>query len=130
MQQQIEFLRGILESIDNDQSKSMSFYTGAYHSTSISQRPNVDCKWRLINDILHQAEHVFRQSSDCLYVDKYVTENFKKLNDVYQHNQHLCWRLHEHHFHVTFESYINCPMTCLCEIGEYLQKLQKEIYHS
>lgn len=61
--------------------------------------------------------------------DGVLDENNKELeymNKIYLANQHLCWKSHEHHFHIAFVEYLTCPVTCLYEIVEWLEKIRGE----
>jgi hypothetical protein len=128
MHQQIKELCQIIVTIDNDPVKSMSYFTGVCDTKTPLTKPLYNCRWLLITDALHRLQHQFMHSDDCSYVDSHVDELFNKLNDVYQRNQHHCWQSHHHHFHRTFEEYVNCPITCLAEVSEYLSKIIKELY--
>ena len=119
MQQRIKFLLDILNQLDNDPNKSTNF---------LNSPPTVNSKWMLLEEALHRIEHNIRHSDDCTQVDSYVHSILTHLNVLYQRNQHNCWISHTHHFHTCFQDYVNCPVTCLTEIAEYLSKVMKENY--
>jgi hypothetical protein len=133
MHLQIKFLIDILNNIDSNPQQSMQFITSGgckYISTSPSNlSPSKDCRWTLIGEILHKSQHIQMSNDNCGEVDMYITDIFTKLNDVYQHSQQYCWKSHEHHFHTNFEQYVNCPVTCISEISEYLERTLKEMYN-
>jgi hypothetical protein len=121
MLQQIKLLCEILTNIDNDPSKCMQFYTsGGYMShrqnPATTQTPTSDCRWLLIVEAL---QHIDNEN---------YHDFLRKLNADFVETQHLCWKSHDHHFHVDFHRYVLCPVTCLYEVVEYLNKLIKEMY--
>ena len=126
MQQQIKFLAEVLEEIDRNPEASVRYFNCRLDDSATSVK---DIRYVLIKDSLHKMEHHFRQDPNCAIVDPHVDTILKELDRHYHNHQHLCWRSHEHHFHTSFDSYVNCPITCLCEISEFLNKLIKEIYH-
>jgi hypothetical protein len=128
MHQQIKYLCQILNEIDNDPTKSMQYYTGACQTKTPLTGPLYNCRWLLIEECLHKLQHQYEHNDDCGVVDHHVNEIFDRINDVYQRTQHNCWRSHDHHFHKTLEEYVNCPITCLAEIQEFLEKMVKELY--
>jgi len=127
MKEQIEMIRTVLDQIDNDPRQSMSFFTGSCYTVS-GTRPKANCREILLTEILHKVTHQLYQSDDCQKVDSYMDPVMVKLNDIYQRCQHHCWLSHAHHFHPNFIAYVNCPITCLAEISDYLLKIQKEMY--
>lgn len=130
MQQQIKLLRDILDKINNDASTSMQYYTGPCLTKTPMTGPVYNVKWLLIEDILHKTQHGIERSDDCSVVDKHVEDIFNNLNHIYTRTQQHCWPSHAHHFHTSFREYVNCPITCLPEISEYLDKITKELYHT
>lgn len=128
MQQQLKFLQQVLEEINNDPQKSLKYFTTDNKWRNNETTPPSDCKWELIGSVLHHIEHSLEQINDCSIIDPAVSHNLDKLNILYQSHQQYCWVSHQHHFHTNFQEYINCPMTCIAEITEYLDKLTKEIY--
>jgi hypothetical protein len=130
MHQQIKDLQEIINQIDNDPTKSMQYFTGACLTKTPLTKTVYNCRWLLIEECLHKIQHMLEQSDDCSIVDSHVNEIFDKLNDVYQKTQYNCWRSHDHHFHKTIEEYVNCPVTCLAEVGEFLGLMLKELYHT
>ncbi len=130
MHQHLKFLVSVVNSIDNDPQKSMLFYTTALTTTTVENKPPKDIRWRLLVDSLYNFEaHLENKDIYDRSLERSVDDILDKLNTRYQNHQHLCWKSHEHHFHTTVQDYVNCPITCLCEIGEFLDKLVKEIYH-
>lgn len=127
MKEQIDLLRHILNEIDSDPIQSMQYYTGCC-LTKDGKTPPGNCRELLLTEALHRATHSIYKSDDCATVDKYATNVALRLNQVYQHNQQHCWPLHTHHFHPNFIAWVNCPVTCIAEISEYLDKIQKEMY--
>ena len=132
MHQQLKFLHDTLEVIDNDPQKTMQFYTGCcIAKPNINNNPPPsNIRWLLIEDILHKVQHFGLQTNNEITVSKSVDDIFYKLNDIYQRTQHYCWDSHVHHFHTSFRDYINCPVTCITEIVEYIDKITKEVYHT
>lgn len=128
MHNQLKMLAEIIESIDSGP-QAMQFYTDACDGMTVVNKPVYNIKWLLVRDTLHRIEHTIQNNNDCMQVDHCVERNLVLLNERYRQNQHLCWLSHQHHFHVSLEQYVNCPVTCLYEITEFLNKLIKEIYH-
>lgn len=130
MEQQLHFLRDCLEELDNNPHETMKYYTFNCRNTNNSNIPTSDCRWLLIQELLHKAQHIYENNNDCGTVDFHVTDLFSRIEILYQTTQHLCWTSHSHHFHPSFRDYINCPVTCITEICEYLKKILKERFHS
>jgi hypothetical protein len=126
MKEQIDMMRRIIEEIDNNPLHSMKYYTGCTPNTT--ERPPSNCRELLLVEALHRATHSVYTNDNCDDVDKYMKPVIVRLNDAYQYSQHLCWPSHTHHFHPDFMAYVNCPITCLAEICEYLQRVQKQLY--
>jgi hypothetical protein len=130
MHQHIKLLSEIIGNIDNDPMRSLAFYTGTLPDYCHQLHPPKDCKWVLMVDTLcHIEKH--RDSAANEYeknIEYTVRQILDKLNSKYQQHQNLCWESHKHHFHTTIEEYVNCPVTCLTEISEFLDRLVKEIY--
>jgi hypothetical protein len=118
----------ILDEIDSNPVKSLQFFTTAMANTNITNKPVDNCRTILITEILHNLIYNKTQLQDPNDIHKNTDDILRNIDNKYQKNQHFCWRSHEHHFHKTFEEYVNCPITCLCEISEYLDKLNKECY--
>jgi len=114
MKQQLEFLQSVLEEIDSDPTKSAF---AAYHP---------DMNKILIQNLL--GHNAYEIHNDIALAKQQVDDSFLKLDNFYSQNQDLCWRSHEQHFHTSFKEYIVCPMISLCEITEFLSKLQRRIY--
>jgi len=127
MQEQLNLLIETLESVDNDPKKSLRFFTTAMPTTNITNVPPPDCRYQLIVDILYSMCFNIHQGDDGL-ARQNVDDIMLKLSEEYQSNQHHCWQAHSHHFHTTLSEYINCPVTCLYEIIEYLHKVRKDMY--
>lgn len=127
MKEQLDLVRRIINEIDNDPINSMRYYTGCAISTQGGIPPG-NCREILLTEALHKATHSVYNSDNCDFVDKHMENVQLRLNQVYQYSQHICWPSHVHHFHPTFIAWVNCPVTCLAEISEYLEKIQKEMY--
>lgn len=130
MRQQLSLLREFLEHIDSNPIESMKYFTSATPTTTPQNAPPAKARELLIMDSLHRIQHFIMQSNDCQIVDDTIRDVREFLDSKYSNYQHLCWRSHEHHFHTDFLQYVNCPVTCLAEISEFLEKLQKELYHA
>ncbi len=128
MKEYLTNLSHILNEIDNNPVKSMMFFTTPMLTTTINNKPQDDCRWLLINNIVHNLVHELTQLHDMQDVQKNTEQILYNINNKYQQNQNLCWISHSHHFHSTFEEYVNCPVTCLYEISEFIHKLNKECY--
>jgi hypothetical protein len=127
-QDHIKFLVSTIDDIDNNPIDSMKFYNGPLPQSHINQKTKDDAKGLLIGHILHDYEHHIQNTQDCGIVDPQVTQILSKLNIFYLNHQHLCWPSHSHHFHTNFGEYLNCPITCLAEISEFLKKLGREMF--
>jgi hypothetical protein len=121
-------LSRILNEIDNDPLKSLQFFTTSLSSTNITNKPLDSCRMILITDILYNLIRNLSQLNDISDIQKNMDGILHNINNKYQNNQHLCWKSHEHHFHQSFEDYVNCPTTCLYEVSEFFNKLNKECY--
>lgn len=128
MKEYLTNISKILDEIDNNPLKSMQFFTTAVANTTIVNKPIDNCRMNLIIDILHNLVYNYSQLQNTDDIQKNTDEILYNINNKYQKNQHLCWYSHEHHFHKTFEEYVNCPITCLFEISEFLEKLRRECY--
>jgi len=128
MKKYLTDLSMILDEIDNNPSKSLMFFTTSMSTTTIANKPLDNCRFSLICDILHTIIYNRTQMQNIDDIHKNTDDILRNIDNKYQKNQHFCWSSHEHHFHKTFEEYVNCPITCLCEISEYLDKLNKKCY--
>lgn len=115
MKQTLLSLTQILSSINDDPQKSLCYFTNSNKYRTNETTPPPDCKWILIHEALNHLNISNKDKQEFLI----------ELNLIYTYNQHLCWKSHEHHFHANFECYVNCPMTCLGEIVEFLEKVIK-----
>lgn len=123
LQHRLQHLISVFQAVNEEPQKSLYFYTGAFPPNTRTIQPPPDIKWRLFVDSLYHFE-MHQHEADIKVID----EVLDVLNNHYQQRQHFCWRSHEHHFHVDLEEYVNCPVTCLYEIEEFLEKLHKELY--
>ncbi len=137
MYQQLKHLADIIENIDSDPQRSMLFYTTSVTTTNVKNKPPDGVRWHLIVDTLYQIESMSKFHRDYRDIDIHLRDDISRsvdnileqLNNKYHNHQYLCWQSHSHHFHVTVQEYINCPVTCLFEVSEFINKLIKEIYH-
>jgi len=118
----------ILNEIDNNPLKSLQFFTTTLSSTTITNKPPDNCRLTLIIDILHNLICNYTQIEDSVDISKCINEILDNINSKYQQHQHFCWKSHESHFHKAFDEYVNCPVTCIYELSEFLDKLAKECY--
>lgn len=128
MKEYLTELISIIDQINNDPRKSLMFFTTSTANTTIQNKPIDDCKMKLITEIAWHLVQQYTQLRDENDIQKNLDELLEQIHNKYIHNQHMCWKSHEHHFHKSFEEYVNCPVTCLCEIGEFLDKVRKEYY--
>lgn len=128
MQEHLKLLVEILDELDSNPQKTMRFVTQAVGTTTISNKPPDDIRYQLIRDISFKFAYHNMYAGDEQLTMQYVDDFMLKIGNKYINNQHLCWRAHDHHFHKSFEEYVNCPITCLCEIGEFLNKLGRTLY--
>lgn len=128
----LRILTEILRDVDSNPSKSMMFFTGGSYkqhltNTNMQQTPTPDCRWVLIVEILQHIDSTYDPGKDASERIDYH-EVLARLNENFVSTQGLCWRTHDHHFHIDFHRYVLCPVTCLYEIVEYLERLVKEKY--
>lgn len=128
MKEYLSNLSQILNEIDNNPVRSLQFFTTPMTTTNITNKPKDDCRYILIVDIIRNLIHSFTQLQNEDDVQKNLDQILYNINSKFQHNQQLCWPSHIHHFHSTFEDYVNCPVTCLFELSEFISKLNKECY--
>ena len=128
MKEYLTDLYRMLDEIDNNPNKSLLFFTTSMPTTTLTNKPPDTCRFDLIVDILHSSIYNRTQLQSMDDIHKNTEEILRSIDNKYQKNQHFCWRSHDYHFHKSFEEYVNCPVTCLCEISEYLNKLNKECY--
>lgn len=108
MIEQIQFVVNKIKDLNDDPAISMKYYTNTCPGRNITNKSEDTIKYDLLRYLF---EHCHRP--DILV----------ELEVIYQNNQQFCWQSHSHHFHPTFEQYVNCPITCLGEIEEYLEKI-------
>jgi hypothetical protein len=116
MQKQLSILHKILTKVDENVEISKSFYENTIGKS----------KFSLIKESLHQIEHDVCGHGDCVEINSNRDKLLVSLNARYHQNQHrYCWPSHMSHFHMTLEQWINCPMTCIAEINEFIEKIIK-----
>jgi hypothetical protein len=133
MLSQLKLLVNILRDIDSNPSQSMMFYTGGSYKQHLSNPnsnppPTPDCRWILIVEALQHIDTSNPDATRDISHKEDHHEVLRKLNTGWQETQHLCWHSHDHHFHINFHQYVLCPVTCLYEIIEYIEKVIKEKY--
>lgn len=96
--------------------------------THPSRHGDPENRWDFLCTAIHSIQHAHMRNNDCEIVDVQAQALLQRLENIYIFSQHLCWRSHEHHFHTCLKEYVNCPITCLPEISEYLGKIVKELY--
>lgn len=128
MKEYLTEMISIIDQINNDPIRSLQFFTTSLINTNITNKPPDNCKMILVREILAHLIRNYTQLRDNNDLQKNLDDVLVNIDNKYQHNQHICWKSHEHHFHKSFEEYVNCPVTCLCEIGEFLDKVRKEYY--
>jgi|SRR5208337_3267766 len=126
MKEYLTELSVILNDIDNNPVKSLQFFTTALVNTNIVNKPIDECRMKLITEILFHIS--LRQVFSEEYAQKNTDKILQSISTKYTNNQNLCWLSHSHHFHSSFEEYVNCPVTCLYELVEFFEKLKKECY--
>lgn len=131
MKQHLLTLKQTIDHIDNDPVRSMRFWTTSCSNTHEGNKPPDDIRYKLVVDTLYTIEaqilnkdivQVIQDPDFCRMVD----EKLDRLDRFYQQHQEYTWRSHDHHFHTSFAQYVNCPITCLTEISEFLGKIVKE----
>lgn len=128
-QEQLKLLCEILTEIDSQPVRSMAYITNATKTTAIHNKPPDDIRWLLLRDILHKSFMSFALSEeDQNQAPERAYKLLAFIDQKYQQNQQLCWQSHSHHFHESFEKYVNCPVTCLWELVEFISKIQEKIY--
>lgn len=123
-------LKELIDKMDESPIQSMQFWTTPTSTTNKTNVPPANIKEVFIRDCIHKVQHIYLADNNCEYVDSTLSGISEKLNELYSRSQHFCWRSHEHHFHPGFFEYVNCPITCLAEISEFLSKLTKELYNA
>lgn len=101
-----------IKDINNDPQTSMQYYTNDCSNRHIGSHAPDDIRYRLLCYLFEQTHRV---------------DIIVELGALYTNNQHYCWPSHAHHFHPTFEQYVNCPITCLAEIEEYLESMAYKV---
>lgn len=127
MQEHLKLLAETIEEFDKNPLQSMQFLTNATPTTTVINKPPDDIRWRLLCDILFKFGYHITSGNQEM-AQEFLDNTLKNISEKYQNNQQFCWRAHEHHFHKDFKEYVNCPQTCLCELGEYLTKLRRHLY--
>lgn len=113
MQKEVKKLLELVKNMDSDASISE-------HFVCLIEK---DSKFQSLQSILHQIVHEM-YGYDCIESGIETKKIMEKLNYRYFHNQHrYCWHSHMSHFHMSLRDWINCPMTCLTEIQEFLEKI-------
>ena len=118
MRQNLLQLKEILGYFNNDVKVSNDFY--GRHGTNVVIE---DSKFEVIYKTLAEIEQSNNPNLSQEELAKNVRVIGDKLNHLYSSNQHFTWPSHSVHFHVDIVAWINCPMTCLYEIEEFVGKV-------
>lgn len=78
----------------------------------------------------HVVETTLKGTISKLFdTNKPMSELYQKYDSVVNLLNDKWWdhpyALHDHHFHKSFESFCNCPFTCLTEIIDVMNKVAK-----
>lgn len=115
MQKQLQELQRILRFLENDINSTMKFYE--FKSGD---------KYSFFCDILHQTLHDTEKGQPCLYIDEKTKQTLTYLNSRYMNSQRdYCYQSHMCHFHMSLKDWVNCPMTCISELEEFVGKILK-----
>lgn len=116
IQKELAVLINLLSNMDNDPEISLYFHIYEKKKSSI------------IDKCLHKTRHIVNNNENCVIVDINIHKIKDIINERFNQYHNLQWPSHLSHFHTNFKSYVSCPVTCLYEVIEFLEKLEKEIY--